>query len=253
MDTAITAGLQVGVQALETLNNLLDEKEIAKTWYGENNYKDFTGKRFFPINTLNKFGHRGIRKVFRIKKDTWHKVIQNCLTDCYNWYHQIKENYEGECCWLLLYRSLPEETKRDCLERSERSLSSIGIVSSLPAARVELWGLVVLAIANGAKVCSKVASTGGFYARLDAQNFVLTIWETNTGSATAHIEPREHPIESQPLTSPEWNNLLWYGYSFGGHHHIFGWPFISQETSEPPDDLVSNLRNQELSRLVIEY
>lgn len=255
MDIAISAGLQVGIQALKILNRWLHEEEIAKTWYGKSNYKIFTRRRYWLIFYQPwKFGGREIQRVFRIKKDAWHKVIQNCLTDCYSWHQRMKENCEGECCWLLLYQSLPNETQTNCLEKSQRSLSSIGIITSLPAARVDSWGLVVMALANGAKIEATNPPDGACnFSRLDAQYFVLTIWQNNVaGPITAHIEPKEHPSECRSLTSPEWNNLLWYGHSFGEHDHIFGWPLLSKKPPEPPNDLVSDIRNEELSRLVID-
>ncbi|RAH80667.1 hypothetical protein BO86DRAFT_419962 [Aspergillus japonicus CBS 114.51] len=97
----------------------------------------------------------------------------------------------------------------------------------------------VLALANGARIYSIDDSSGGYFARLDARDFVLTIWQMDiTGSATAHIAPRESPSDSSCLSPSGWRDLLHHGYSFGEYDHVFGWPFKGTLLSEPPEALL---------------
>ncbi|RAH80666.1 hypothetical protein BO86DRAFT_433100 [Aspergillus japonicus CBS 114.51] len=217
MNIAISSGLDVGIQALNLLNKLLEEREIAKSWYGEDKYLIFTQRRCWPLLPFKRFGRLEIRKVFKVKKEHWQKVIENCLSDCSTWHEQMTYNNQGNC------------------------------------SRVESWGLIVLALANGADIQITYTSTGGTNAVLDGQSFILTILQSNiAGPITAHIEPKRYSSDHKTFTSPEWNNLLWFGHSFGEYDHIFGWPLNESPPLDPPEQLVDNVRNQELSRLVID-
>lgn len=248
MDAATSAAFTVGAQALKTLNNWLDDTETAKSWYGKE-YKTFTGPSTWPPT---KIGTRKIKTVFTISKDDWQKVIEYCLSDCYTW-HRHSEG--GECCWLSILGSLPKEMRSGFLQTPKRSLSSLGIVASLPAARIDLWGLVVLAYANGAKVSVKKCSTGSFCAKLAAISFTLTISQADmVGPIVAHLEPKERCLGDRPmLTSSEWHHLLLSGHTFKAQDHVFGWPISGKPPANAPEDLVTNVLDQELAQIVMDY
>jgi hypothetical protein len=94
-------------------------------------------------------------------------------------------------------------------EKPIRVFSYIGSISSLPAANLDSWGLIVLALANGAKVNYTSTERGGFAASLEARNFIITLQQHKiVTQMTGHLEPRDHPEqESQVLSDTKWNNL----------------------------------------------
>jgi hypothetical protein len=247
MDIAANAAISTGKEALNILNDWLDDVEIAKSWYGESHRK-FAGVSIWPPRKAFRLQ---IKNIFTIKKDDWQQVIEHCLSDCYKWH---RHTGSGECCWLRIFMSLPENLRAGCLQKPESSLQSLSIVQSLPAARIDLWGLVVFAFANGAEQSVRQGSTGSFCAKLSAINFVLTIWQYDmAGPICAHLEPREQGSRDRTmLTSPEWNNLLWSGHTFKESDHILGWPLTGELPREAPSDLTGNVLNEELSQIVMD-
>ncbi|KAJ5771169.1 uncharacterized protein N7511_003220 [Penicillium nucicola] len=247
-EIAASAAFATGKEALNTLNNWLDDVEVAKSWYG-NNYRKFTGSGKRIGRTLFRLKITG---VFTIKKNDWQKVIEECLSDCYNWHRQTEG---GECCWLRLFTSMSDDMKRRCLQQSRSSIQSLAVVESMPAARIDLWGLVVFAFANGADQRVRSSSTGSFCANLYAIDFTLTIWQYDmAGPICAHIEPREQGQEDRTmLSSSEWNNLLWSGHTFKECDHILGWPPSADPSADAPGDLITNVLDRELAQIVMDY
>ncbi|OAF98534.1 uncharacterized protein CC84DRAFT_1106147 [Paraphaeosphaeria sporulosa] len=237
MDAAASVALDVGVRALNALNDCLEEKDTAISWYGKEACKTFTGRSWslFP-RKWKKFSHVKITKVFRIRANDWQKEDS------------------GECCWLPIYHALPKQTQKLCEAEPKRSLGSLGILKSLPAARMDAWGLTVLAIANGARPEVTYAENGGYFASFNAKDFVLTMWQDNIAAPViGHIEPKQIPsLDRDLLTSPEWNMLLWQGHSFSQHNHISGWPLNGVGQKEPPEDLVTHSRDEEIMQLVMD-
>lgn len=247
MDAMASVALVVGARALDALNHWVEDRETAISWYGKEAHKKFTTRKWFWPFQLK------IRKVLSIRNDNWQKVIESCLSGTGTWYRQAQKD-SGECCWLPIYHSLPKETKKDCLLDPKRSLTSLGMVKSLPAARMDAWGLTVLALANGAK--PEVSSAnGGYFVLLDGNHFVLTMWQENIAAPViGHIEPKQSSsLDYNQLTSPEWNMLLWHGHSFNQHNHIFGWPLNGIPPQEPPEDLVTHSRDGEIEQLVMDH
>lgn len=66
--------------------------------------------------------------------------------------------------------------------KSPKSSRSIAAVKSLPAARLDSWGLIVLALANGARPEVIHSSNGGFFAELSGKSFVLTLWQRDVSA-----------------------------------------------------------------------
>lgn len=145
MDSAASAGLAIGTQAISMLNTWLETGKTARAWYGKEDYTEFTTRlSFLPLKAI---GSRTISKVFTIKRDQWEQVIKACLPECGNW-HQRR--FDGECGWLPLYRAVRDSPSSGTfVEKARSALSSIGTVSSLLVARLDTWGLVVLGYADG--------------------------------------------------------------------------------------------------------
>lgn len=263
MDARVSAAVAVGSAALQTLNTYLRDTDTAKGWYGTHYYEDFTKSNF----SLKKFlgldddSPREIKEVFALQSTDWQYTIEYCLSNTQVWLRYARHNEKGkdeesrgECSWLPIYAALPANYRKHSRASSKKSASSLAAVRSLPAARFDAWGLVVLAIANGAKIQIQHGSEGGYFAELSGKTFVVTIWQKDVGgSITAHIEPRAYSSEQHTMmTSPEWQNLLWYGHSFSQHHHIFGWPLNDTPVYEAPKNLTTTHHDAELKELVID-
>lgn len=138
--------------------------------------------------------------------------------------------------------------------KADSAVSTLGIVYSLPAARLDLWGLVVMAYANGATAEVRHVPNGGFIAKLLAKNFVLSI---SQASVSAHLigklEPKEHPEDKEPLGVDDAKALLDHGHSFSIRDVFLGWPINGDLSDEPPQDLVNGHRNKQLERVVLDY
>lgn len=106
----------------------------------------------------------------------------------------------------------------------------------MPAARLDLWGLVVMAYSNGAWGEIISAIDGGFRATLYAKNFILDINQENINASTiGHLEPREHPADDrEPLGTDETRYLLDHGQSFSIKDATIGWPLNGDPASRPP-------------------
>ena len=88
-----------------------------------------------------------IRNIFTVREEDSEALIMGCLPVCHKWY---SSHDEGECCWLPLYRTLSETlNKKRFLQDAPSAVTSLGSVAALPAGRMNLWSLVVLAFANG--------------------------------------------------------------------------------------------------------
>jgi hypothetical protein len=239
--------LAVGVAALHALNSFLDDKRIAVAWYGPNDYKVFTRKRW--IN-----GKLGvcISHVFSIPESECVRLIADSLQSSQGWYTS-RSAFGGECCWLPIYRSLKEKQMRSVVADAQSASFSLGAVGSLPAARINLWGLVVMAYANGAKQ-SIPADNGSYFAVLRARYFVLTIRRQSLADqAVAHIEPREQPYyTAQFLDEQAWRNLLEDGHTFGRTKYS-GWPsYTNLDTDNPPANLVNGELDVQIQNEVID-
>lgn len=138
MEFVASLPLAVGASALRNLNEFLEDREIAQAWYG-GDYKTFTKRKVFYKGRLS------IDNVFVVSDEDSEEMISHSLGVCHRWYEQRG----GECCWLPLYRALQTTyLAGTTVKKAETALSSLGTVSSLPAARLSLWGLVVLRMAQ---------------------------------------------------------------------------------------------------------
>jgi hypothetical protein len=141
MEFATGLPMAVGAAALRALNALLDDRRIAIAWYGKD-YKKFTSRTWIR-------GLPGIciSHVFSLREEDCRSLIRNSLENSQRW-HTARG--DGACCWLPIYRHLERQFRESSVIEAQRALSSLGAVSSMPAARVDAWGLVVMAYANGA-------------------------------------------------------------------------------------------------------
>lgn len=171
MESGVSASLALGAEAVVELDKLFQDKQIAKAWYGDY-YDLFTGYAW----TI----WRG-RRVFVVDKNDWKSVIRECLKNCHRWI----PNDTGECSWFHIYRAVCENRVKNSklrrfsglavvpyTEKTVSHLSYIGYISSLPAANLDSWGLIVMALANGAKVNYTSIERGGFAASLEARNLL---------------------------------------------------------------------------------
>ncbi|KAG9249449.1 uncharacterized protein F5Z01DRAFT_697879 [Emericellopsis atlantica] len=252
MDAAASAVLEVGAGALQALNQFLEDTDTARCWYGSD-YGYFTTWSWRML--LPPFRKRKINNIFGVHADDWEQLIRNCLLNHKEWIHAAQSSDTGECSWLPLYRALPGEKRHDWREKAQQSSSYIGAVRSRPAARFDVWGLVVLAFANGAGLDITHGSNGGFFAEMSARDFVVTVWQHDlSGSMIGHIEPRNQASEQHMImTDSEWQNLLYHGHSFKEDHHVFGWPSNGDTQHQPPKNLTTDHHDSELKHLIIDY
>lgn len=213
MELVASLPLAVGAEALRSLNRYLEDRRVAQAWYGKDDYKTFTAKKFIKLRPSICVSH-----VFVVADEDCQEMISQVLGVCHRWYEQRG----GECCWLPLYRTLKiTSLGNSTVKPAETALSSLGTVSSLPAARLSLWGLIVMAYADGAtRSLTGVLQyeNGGFKAVLHARHFVLTIKRsTLTDHIIGHLEPRKCPLmAARPLDDQLWRDLLDVGHTFGG-------------------------------------
>ncbi|EAU32781.1 predicted protein [Aspergillus terreus NIH2624] len=243
-----------GVEALKILNKWLDSEEVALAWYGKE--KDvFLRKQNWLLKLLSgKYKQPEIQKVFTIQKEDWQLVIEESLPVAHTWYRKRKDE-SGECSWLPLFwacRSPLGETR--VLSKADKAFTSLGIVSNLPAARLDLWGLVVMAYSNGAWSRVALSKDGGFNATLLCKNFILNVSQTNVNAPTiGHLEPREHPAEDhEPLGVDESRSLLVHGHSFSTNDVSIGWP-LNGSIDPPPLELADGQWDKTLKKMVLDY
>ena len=92
-----------------------------------------------------------------------------------------------------------------------------GRYCTIPAARVESWGLFVLAYANGARLTQRQrTSDGSLRITLRCRDFIITILRQGaTGPISTHLEPRTRSIDTyKPFRPDQWTHLLEQGYSY---------------------------------------
>lgn len=243
-----------GVEALKILNKWLDNNEVAQAWYGKD--KDFFIKKRNRISKLfrGKFKKPEIQYVFTIQKEDWQLVIKESLPVAHTWYRKRKDE-SGECSWLPLFWACrsPLGEDRVC-SKADEAFTSLGIVSNLPAARLDLWGLVVMAYSNGGWSRVALSGDGGFNATLLCRNFILNISQSNVNAPTiGHLEPREHPAEDhEPLGIDDSRALLEHGHSFSTNNVSIGWP-LNGETDPPPLELADGQWDKILKKMVLDY
>ncbi|KAJ6113879.1 hypothetical protein N7523_007196 [Penicillium sp. IBT 18751x] len=124
----------------------------------------------------------------------------------------------------------------------------------MPAARLDLWGLVVMAYSNGAWAQVIRASDGGFRVTLHAKNFVLDINQEHINAPTiAHLEPREHPAEEcEPLRVDETRYLLDHGHSFSTNDVSIGWPLNGCPETQPPQGFIDSQLDEQVVKVVLD-
>jgi hypothetical protein len=237
--------LAVGAAGLKLLNSLLEDERVARAWYGDE-YKTFTKKK--GVGTMVNYY---ISHVFTISEQDCPRMIDNSTTHSQSW-HQYREKHKGECCWLPIYRSLKEQDAGlSTVAVAYEALGAIGALSSIPAARVDAWGLVVMAYANGAQ--ARVNHDGGAYlAVLRAKYFVLTIRRKSlTDEPSAHLEPRSTAFHSAQTMDPgRWRSLFDEGHTLHGEVQ---WVLDSHSTnSEPPEALYRGTLDFQLSKAILD-
>lgn len=252
MDSAVSGGLAIGTEAIRMLNTWLETGEIARAWYGKEDYTKFTTRlSFLPLNA---FGSRTVSKVFTIKRDQWEQVIKACLPECGNWYQR---RLDGECGWLPLYRAVRDSPSSGTfVEKARSSLSSIGTISSLPAARLDTWGLVVLGYADGGAPHIQLEGNGAYRATFHGRHFVLVIGQEKLNSTTvAHLTPLPYPItEVQQPNDAEWINLYRDGQSIMKDDKLLRWfRDPCQRLPNPPDGLVNGHMDDRIKRFMFDY
>jgi hypothetical protein len=246
-----------GVEALSILNKWLDTNEVTESWYGkeERTQKIFLKQRNPFLRLIRKkYDKPEIGRVFTIMKEDWPLVIKESLPVAHNWYGRRKDS-GGECSWLPLFwaSEQPLGTNRIC-PKAESAFTSLGIVSNMPAARLDLWGLVVMAYSNGAMAQVITAGDGGFRVTLHAKNFVLDINQEHINAPTiAHLEPREHPAEEcEPLSVDETRYLLDHGHSFSTNDVSIGWPLNGCPESQPPQGFIDSQLDEQVAKVVLD-
>ncbi|KAL5356410.1 hypothetical protein BJX96DRAFT_186723 [Aspergillus floccosus] len=243
-----------GVEALRILNQWLDSEEVALAWYGKEK-EVFLRKQNWLLKLLSgKYKQPEIQNIFTIQKEDWQLVIEESLPVAHTWYRKRKDE-SGECSWLPLFwacRSPLGENR--VLSKADKAFASLGIVSNLPAARLDLWGLVVMAYSNGARSRVALSKDGGFNATLLCKNFILNVSQTNVNAPTiGHLEPREHPAEDhEPLGVDESRSLLAHGHSFSTNDASIGWP-LNGDIDPPPLELVDGQWDKTLKKMVLDY
>lgn len=245
------APLLVGNEALEILNKWLDSEDIAKAWFGTD-YKTFCDLTVAGVAAITRHENPLLSKIFTVHMADWPAVIQTSIEKAHNWWGS---HPDGECCWLPLYRSLAEEAPEKYLKDVRAGISWVGTARSVPAARLDFWGLVVLGYANGGvpRVIREKA-TGSYRAIFDARNFTLVIWQNNlNATAVGHIAPKQYSsFDRNNLTQTEWLALLNTGSTVKAREdQLTSW--IWQEIPKPPYQLLSKSWDARIQRTVIDH
>lgn len=214
---AVGLAVNVGAEALGALDKWLDGKRKAQSWFGDR-YRTFTNIRWYKLNfsRISLFPHH-IRQVFVINRDDWRLVLTECLNAASRWDSDSLRRENGECCWMHIYRTIGHERAKRFLIKRNDSGSHISSVATIPAARVESWGLFVLAYANGARLTQRQrTSDGSLRITLPCRDFIITILRQGaTGPISTHLEPRTRSIDTyKPFRPDQWTNLLEQGYSY---------------------------------------
>lgn len=195
-----------------------------------------------------------IGRVFTIQKEDWQLVIKESLPVAHTWYRKRKDT-SGECSWLPLFWACrtPLGVDRVC-SKADQAFTSLGIVSNLPAARLDLWGLVVMGYSNGAWSRILLSRDGGFNATLLCKHFILSVSQSNVNAPIiGHLEPREHPAEDhEPLGMDETRYLLDHGHSFSTDNVSIGWP-LNGDSDPPPLELAVGQWDKMLRKVVLDY
>ncbi|KAE8143632.1 hypothetical protein BDV38DRAFT_276716 [Aspergillus pseudotamarii] len=259
METAAGVPLAVGIQALKTLNQWLKNREIAEAWYGSD-VDDFTKPiTLAKVRRALSLDEMRVDMAFTIQGEQWTELIRKCLEKCYSWHNA---RYNGECCWLPLYRAMKQDRTSNnkknndgetVLKPAEKYPSFIGTISSLPAAHLEAWGLVVMGYAAGGTLRFSEAS-GAFYATFDTYYFVLLIKRENMASPTvAHLTPiNKNNGEFQPYTENEWKKLFLTGRSREESDDLFRWCNDPCCLKEPPEELINGELDQKIKQTIID-
>lgn len=165
MDAGSLLNLEVktGKDVLKSLSKYPDSKNTARTWYGSTHYREFVTKDLWLKRLFrDRLSTPEIERVVTVRDENWLLIIGEALPAAHTWFRS-REDLRYECSWVPVYlaykdpRSLCES--KQMLQNAELSFSSLGIVNSRPAARRDLWGLVVMAYANGAWSICHVNST----------------------------------------------------------------------------------------------
>lgn len=199
-----------------------------------------------------------VAHVFTIRNEDWLLIIGEALPAAHTWFRS-REDYNYECSWIPRYLAYKESRSlcpsKQVLQEAELAFSSLGVVNCRPAARLDLWGLVVMAYANGAWSEVELASDGGFMVNLQAKNFVLNINQTNINApVAAQLEPRQHPAEGrESLGVDDTKYLFLYGQSVSQQDVSLGWPLNADPSTQPPLDLVHGRMDKQLRKTVLDY
>ncbi|UDD63992.1 hypothetical protein AFCA_011246 [Aspergillus flavus] len=251
METLAGAPLAVGVEAIRTLNKWLETREVAQAWYG----RDWNTFCKTTTQGLRRAGKPKITKIFTIRRSQWNEVITASNWRAPDW-HQ-PQYIRGQCCWLPLYRTLSQTV--DGIDRFTTNtydgLPFIGTAISLPAARVDLWGLVVMGYANGALLeMSRNSTDGGYRARLDARNLTLTVRQEGLNSSTvAHITVKATPSHERTCMSVLcWESLLGTGSSISlNQDDLLAW--LQNFQNGPDEALVDGRWNSRIQNAIFDY
>lgn len=245
-----TAAITLGAEAAGALDHWLDGRRRARAWFG-NQYRTFTNIRPWMLNftRLSLWPHQ-IRKVFVIHRDDWREILDRCLYTCSRWNDEGQRG-NGECCWLHIYRSLEKDRRKNFLVRTRDAGSYISAVSARPAARVESWGLFVLAYANGAEIESSETPEGSLRIVLACRDFVITLTRNGAiGQISAHLEPRYLSIDAYRGLRPDQRyNLLENGYSYDQYDTRFEW---DPAKYSPSSFLLEDRNTDDLKRTVLD-
>lgn len=121
-----------GVEAWKALNNEIQRDPAKGTaWYGKN-VNDFTSKSSRWRSSIV------ISNAFKIRAEDWLLAIKECIPVCHTWYRSREAN-QGECSWLLIYRTLKDRIgKQSILDELCSEFTLLSIMSGRPAAHVDL-------------------------------------------------------------------------------------------------------------------
>ncbi|EAS29582.3 uncharacterized protein CIMG_08328 [Coccidioides immitis RS] len=248
MDPVAGAPLVIGIEALRTLDDWLETEDIVKAWYGAD------CNTFCELSVSRSTGEEKPRlaKVFAIDNERWPDVIRISLEKAQNWW---RAHSSGQCCWLPLYRSLSEQMPGAFIKGVTDGISCIGIANSLPAARMDFWGLVVLGYANGGiPRVVRDSAMASYRATFDCRNFTLVIWQNSLNSmAVAHIIPKRHTsFDRHSLDSKKWQLLLNTGTTVIQHEDpLTRW--IEQDAPKPPYELLGKDWDQNIQCTIFDY